>query len=184
VLQLTEEDAGMLNAMLFGDRSRLTQQLRLGFERTGSFHLFVVSGMHVALLAGMLLWGLRRLRVRDWIATAITLPLLTGYALLTGFGAPVQRALFMTAVFLIARLLSRERSVLNAVGAAALAEIVVSPSSLFEASFQMRSLQYSRLQALLYLWRIEPLPLTRMQPGGCTKCGATRCFRLVSHSFV
>jgi competence protein ComEC len=53
-LRLTLDDAGMLNAMLFGDRSRLTRQLRVGFERTGSFHLFVVSGMHVALLAGLL----------------------------------------------------------------------------------------------------------------------------------
>lgn len=134
---LTEADAGMLNAMLFGDRSRLDHALRLGFERTGSFHLFVVSGMHVALLAGIVLWLLRRLRVREWLATLITLPLMTGYALLTGFGAPVQRALFMTTVFLFARLLSRERSVLNALGAAALAELVWSPASLFEASFQM-----------------------------------------------
>ena len=54
-LRLTPDDAGMLNAMLFGDRSRLTHHLRLGFERTGSFHLFVVSGMHVALLAGLAL---------------------------------------------------------------------------------------------------------------------------------
>jgi competence protein ComEC len=67
----------------------------------------------------------------------VTLILMAAYALLTGFGAPVQRALFMTAVFLIARLLSRERSVLNALGAAALAELVSSPTSLFEASFQM-----------------------------------------------
>ena len=134
---LTEDDAGMLNAMLFGDRTRLDHTLRLGFERTGSFHLFVVSGMHVAILAGIVLWALRRLRVREWLATAVTLPLMTAYALLTGFGAPVQRALFMTAVFLIARFLSRERSVLNALGAAALAELVWSPASLFEASFQM-----------------------------------------------
>ena len=63
VARLTPEDAAMLNAMLFGDRSGLTHQLRLGFERTGSFHLFVVSGMHVALLAGLLFWALRRLRV-------------------------------------------------------------------------------------------------------------------------
>ena len=136
-MRLTEDDAGMLNAMLFGDRTRLNHSLRLGFERTGSFHLFVVSGMHVALLAGILFWILRRLRMREWLATLITLPLMTAYALLTGFGAPVQRALFMTTVFLIARLLSRERSVLNALGAAALAELVWSPSSLFEASFQM-----------------------------------------------
>lgn len=136
-LRLTEADAGMLNAMLFGDRTRLNHSLRLGFERTGSFHLFVVSGMHVALLAGIIFWLLRRLRVREWLATLITLPSMAAYALVTGFGPPVQRALFMTTVFLIARLLSRERSVLNALGAAALAELVWSPASLFETSFQM-----------------------------------------------
>jgi len=136
-MQLTEDDAGMLNAMLFGDRTRLNHSLSLGFERTGSFHLFVVSGMHIALLAGIVFWILRRLNMGEWLAIPTTLTLMCAYALLTGFGAPVQRALFMTTVFLIARLLSRERRVLNALGAAALAELVWSPSSLFEASFQM-----------------------------------------------
>jgi competence protein ComEC len=49
-LRLTPEDASMLNAMLFGDRTHLTRALRESFERTGTFHLFVVSGLHVALL--------------------------------------------------------------------------------------------------------------------------------------
>ena len=136
-LRLTPDDAGMLNAMLFGDRSRLTHQLRLGFERTGSFHLFVVSGMHVALLAGLVFWIARRLRLRNWLATLLTITLTYAYALLTGFGVPVQRALMMTAVFLLARLLSRQRNVLNALGAAALAVLIWSPRALFEASFQM-----------------------------------------------
>jgi competence protein ComEC len=127
----------MLNAMLFGDRSRLTRQLRLGFERTGSFHLFVVSGMHVALLAGLVFWIARRLHLRNWLATLLTLVLTYAYALLTGFGVPVQRALLMTAVFLLARLLSRQRNPLNALGAAALAVLIWSPRALFEASFQM-----------------------------------------------
>ncbi|MDE1176581.1 MAG: ComEC/Rec2 family competence protein [Edaphobacter sp.] len=136
-LRLSGDDAAMLNAMLFGDRSRLTQQVRAGFVRTGSFHLFVVSGMHVAVVAGILLWILHRLRIRAWIATLLALSLTTAYALITGFGAPVQRALFMTAIFLAARLLARERSVLNAIGAAALAELIWSPGSLFDAGFQM-----------------------------------------------
>jgi len=105
LLRITPDDAGMLNAMLFGDRSRLKHTLRLGFERTGSFHLFVVSGMHVALLAGIIFWIARRLRLGQFAATALTLTLVSGYALLTGFGVPVQRALLMTAVFLIASLL-------------------------------------------------------------------------------
>lgn len=136
-LRLTPEDAGMLNAMLFGDRSRLTHALRDGFERTGSFHLFVVSGMHVALLAGLVFWLTRRMRLRELPATLMTLALVSAYAMLTGLGVPVERALLMTAVFLIARLISRERNTLNALGAAALAVLIGSPHALFEASFQM-----------------------------------------------
>ena len=137
LLRLTPEDAGMLNAMLFGDRSSLTQPLRVGFQRTGSFHLFVVSGMHVALLAGLVFWIARRLRLSRLLATLTTLALISAYALLTGFGVPVQRALLMTAVFLVAGLLTRQRNSLNALGAAALAVLLWSPRALFEASFQM-----------------------------------------------
>jgi competence protein ComEC len=136
-LRLNPDDAGMLNAMLFGDRAGLSKTQRVGFERTGSFHLFVVSGMHVGLLASLIFWLTRRLKLHDWLATLITLTFTFGYALLTGFGAPVQRALFMTAVFLLARLLTRDRNVLNALGAAALSVLVWSPGALFEASFQM-----------------------------------------------
>ena len=136
-LRLSPDDAGMLNAMLFGDRAGLNKTQRLGFERTGSFHLFVVSGMHVGLLAGLLFWLAQKLRLHEWLATPLILTLTFGYSLLTGFGTPVQRALFMTAVFLVARLLSRNRNVLNALGASALAVLVISPGALFEASFQM-----------------------------------------------
>jgi competence protein ComEC len=137
LLRLTPDDAGMLNAMLFGDRDRLSHALRLGFERTGSFHLFVVSGMHVALLAGALFWLARRLRLPPIAATLLTVALTTAYALLTGFGAPVQRALLMSSILLGARLLRRTGSVLNALGAALLGVLLLAPSSLFEAGFQM-----------------------------------------------
>jgi len=137
LLRLNTDDAGMLNAMLFGDRDRLNHTLRLGFERTGSFHLFVVSGMHVGLLAGGLFWITRWLRIAELPATLVTIAATALYALLTGFGAPVQRALLMSAIFLVARLLSRERNVLNGLGAAALGVLVLSPSALFESGFQM-----------------------------------------------
>jgi competence protein ComEC len=136
-MRLSDEDAAMLKAMLFGDRTGLSQPQRLGFQRTGSFHLFVVSGLHVTLLAGMVYWLARRLWLRERIAALLTLALSTAYALLTGFGAPVQRALWIAAIFLVTRLLGRDRSVLNTLGAAALGVLVLSPRSLFEASFQM-----------------------------------------------
>ncbi|MGC9199654.1 MAG: ComEC/Rec2 family competence protein [Acidobacteriaceae bacterium] len=136
-LRLSSEDAAMLNAMLFGDRTHLTHALRNAFERTGTFHLFVVSGLHVALLAAGVFWLLRRMRVGEGAAVLVTILCAAAYAELTGFGVPAQRALLMTAIYLLARWLNREINALNALGAAALAVLVLDPRALLEASFQM-----------------------------------------------
>jgi competence protein ComEC len=138
LLRLSPTDTAMLDSMLFGDRSGLSHGLRTAFQRTGSFHLFVVSGLHLTLVGGGLYWLLRRvLRAPLWLATLVTIAGSAAYAELTGFGAPAQRALGMMTVFLVARLFSRGGNSLNALGAAALAMLVWSPSSLFEAGLQM-----------------------------------------------
>ena len=58
-------------------------------------------------------------------------------AFLTALGAPVWRATLMLALYLGARLLYREKSMLNAIGAAALGLMIVNPRVLFGASFQL-----------------------------------------------
>ena len=84
-----------------------------------------------------LFWFLRRLRLPQGLAVLITILVAFAYAELTGFGIPAQRALIMTAIYLVARWLDREITALNALGAAALAVLVLDPRALFEASFQM-----------------------------------------------
>lgn len=135
--RLSTADTSMLAAMLFGDRTQLQRSARTAFERTGSFHLFVVAGVHVALLMGALFFLLQRLRVSRWMAGALAIVLTSGYAFMTGFGAPVQRALLMSSVYLLMRLMGRERHALNALGAAALAMLMLRPDALLESSFQM-----------------------------------------------
>jgi competence protein ComEC len=136
-LRLTPDDAIMLAAMVTGDRTYLTHSLRVGFERTGSFHMLVVSGFHLAIVAGCIFWLARRLRLPRVPATILTILVSFAYALFTGFATPVQRSLWMVTLYLLARLLYRERSPLNTIGFAALCLLAVSPRSLFDASFQM-----------------------------------------------
>ncbi|HEX5283158.1 MAG TPA: ComEC/Rec2 family competence protein [Bryocella sp.] len=139
-MQLNSDDTAMLSAMLVGDRTQLTTDLRAGFERTGTFHLFVVSGLHIVLVVGGLLWLLRKTRMRDGAAVTIALALGLLFALLSGFGTPVQRALGMTAAYLLARLIGRGTGPLNALGIAAVAILAIDPRTLFEPSFQMTTL--------------------------------------------
>ena len=136
-LRWTPTDAGLLNAMLFGDRTDLQHSLRVQFERTGSFHLFVVAGMHVGFVAAGVYWLLTRLRIRRSIAILLSFSLTAGYALLTGFGDPVQRALWMTGAYLLAQLLGRDRNALNALGLASLMLLAARPQTLFDSAFQM-----------------------------------------------
>jgi len=136
-LRLSAGDAIMLAAMVTGDRTYLTHSLRVGFERTGSFHMLVVSGFHLAIVAGCLFWVARRLRLPRVPATFATILASFAYALFTGFATPVQRSLWMVTLYLLGRLLYRERNVLNTIGFAALCLLVFSPRSLFDSSFQM-----------------------------------------------
>ncbi|MBT9332478.1 ComEC/Rec2 family competence protein [Paracidobacterium acidisoli] len=137
LLRLSQEDAVMLTAMLTGDRTFLAHRVRVGFERTGSFHLLVVSGMHLAIFSSLVFWMARRLRLQRVAATLATIGLSFGYAFFSGFGQPVERAFWMVALYLTGRLLWRERQPLNAIGFAALAMLAANPAALFDAGFQM-----------------------------------------------
>ena len=136
-LRLSEDDAVMLAAMVAGDRTYLTHSLRVGFERTGSFHMLVVSGFHLAIVAACIFWVGRRLRLPRVPATFLTIAAAFAYALFTGFATPVERSLWMVTLYLLGRLIYRERSPLNTIGFAALCLLVVSPRSLFDSSLQM-----------------------------------------------
>lgn len=137
VLRLSQDDAVMLAAMTTGDRTFLTHTLRAGFERTGSFHMLVVSGFHLAIVAGCVFWITRRVRMPRVPATLVTIAASFAYALFTGFATPVQRSLWMVTLYLLGRLLYRERSPLNTIGFAALCLLGINPQSLFDSSFQM-----------------------------------------------
>jgi competence protein ComEC len=136
-LRLTPDDASMLAAMVTGDRTYLTHSLRVGFERTGSFHMLVVSGFHLAIVAAFLFWIARRMHLPRVPATLLTILVSFAYALFTGFATPVQRSLWMVTLYLVGRLLYRDRNPLNTIGFASLCLLVVSPRSLFDASLQM-----------------------------------------------
>jgi len=94
-LLLSHDDAAMLSAMIAGDRTWLERRIRVGFERTGSFHLLVVSGLHLAIFAGLVFGIAGRLRLGRIVATMVTIALSFAYAIFTGFGQPVQRSFWM-----------------------------------------------------------------------------------------
>jgi competence protein ComEC len=129
--------AGLFQAMVLGERGLVGREQRLEFQRSGTFHLLVVSGMNVAIFAVFLLWLMRRLRLPVEYAIVATVAITCGYAWMTELGAPILRSVLMIVAYQIAALLNRERAPLNTIALAALALLVVNPATLFDPSFQL-----------------------------------------------
>ncbi len=130
-------EAALIDAMIIGEEAFIDRDTRVDFQRSGTYHILVVSGMNVSILAFVVFWTLRRLRIGDVPATLLTVASCAGYAFITEVGAPVWRATLMCAVYLGTRLLYRDRAMTNALGAAAFGLLVFDPRQLFTASFQM-----------------------------------------------
>jgi competence protein ComEC len=165
-MRFRREDGAMLTAMITGDRSFLTRSLREGFERTGSFHLLVVSGLHLAIMAGFVFGVAKWLRMPSFLASLATLSLACCYALLTGLGQPVLRSLLMVSIYLFSRLLFREKSALNAIGFAGLCLLVLDPHAVLEAGLQMTLLSVIAIAGiavpLIECWITPWLKATKM----------------------
>jgi len=127
----------VLKAVLLGDRSSLDSNTVENFRQSGLYHLLVISGLHVGLLASVLLFFLYLLRVGETWRAVWLLMFLGTYSLLVEQRAPTLRASLMIAAYLVARYLYRDRSALNAVGIAALVLLFYRPAWLFEAGFDL-----------------------------------------------
>ncbi len=123
--------------MVVGEEAFIDRDTRTDFPRSGTYHILVISGMNVTILVFVVFWTLRRLHLGEVPATLLTVALCFAYAFVTEVGAPVWRATLMCAIYLGARLLYRNRAMINALGAAALGLLLWDPRQLFTASFQM-----------------------------------------------
>jgi len=146
---MSREDVGVLAAMIIGEQSLLERSTKIDFQKTGAFHILVVSGMNVGIVAFVLFWLGRRLHLHEYATTAATIVLSLLYAYLTDMGAPILRAALMLSLYLAARLIYRDRYSLNSIGTAALILLVAHPASLFDASFQLTFLSVVALGGIV-----------------------------------
>ncbi|MFN2433508.1 MAG: ComEC/Rec2 family competence protein [Gemmatimonadota bacterium] len=128
---------GFMQAALFGDREALSPRLREVFTRTGTGHIIAISGMNVAILAGIGWAALSPLVASTRLRRVILAAGLLLYVPLGGSSPSVGRAALMAVVLLAAQASARRVLLLNALGAAGLALLLLQPEALLDPSFQL-----------------------------------------------
>jgi competence protein ComEC len=129
--------AGVLRAMLLGDRSFVDRDESTDFQKTGVFHVLVVAGLHVGALAFALYWVCRKLRLSPMWRAAFTLTVLFAYVAVVEQRAPVMRATLMATIVVLGGFFFRRLDLLNSAALAALVLLVAKPLALRDSSFQL-----------------------------------------------
>lgn len=149
----------ILKAMLLGDDNWLPPDIMTAFQASGTYHVLVVSGLHVGALALGLFVLLKYSRLREWLQTLIVFLSVVIYTLLANARIPTMRAALMISIYLAARLIYRERALLNSIAAAALILLIRHPSDLFDSGFQLSFSAVLIIAAIavpLVEWTISP----------------------------
>ena len=138
---------GLLAALAAGDRSGLAREAGEGFRALGASHLLAVSGLHVGLVA-LGVYAVSGVLLRPWLPRfpghdprrgrlALALLVAGGFALFSGWGVPVRRALCLLLALCVATVRGRPTRRLAPLAAAGLVVLAFDPPALFEPGAQL-----------------------------------------------
>ncbi|KAA3438741.1 ComEC/Rec2 family competence protein [Rufibacter hautae] len=158
----TKREVTIAHALVLGVQDDLDAALRNAYARTGTMHVLAVSGLHVGLLYGVLLFFLKPLR-RGKTSKLLIFLLVVGvvwfYAFVTGMSASVLRSVCMFSLVELGLLLRRRASILNTLAVVALALLIYEPNFLYDVGFQLSFLAVAGIVLLqplfLKFWNPE-----------------------------
>ncbi len=146
---LDPRQAELASAVFLGEREQIDSQRNEAFMATGTVHVLAISGLHVGILAGALLWIMLKapiLRVWGLILVALITSL---YALMVNVHPPVVRATILVLVTCLSMCLRRPALGFNSLAAAALVVLAINPSDLFNVGAQ---LSFLCVAVLIWVW--------------------------------
>lgn len=143
------EEASVISAMLLGYADDLTPETQLFFRESGTTHLLVVSGMHMALISALVLWALGLLPLPKIWKNSIAILALCLFMLLTGMQTSVVRSGITAVLWLLADMLGRETDAMNALGFAVLVMCAANPLIGGDAGFLMSVLATAGILTVL-----------------------------------
>jgi competence protein ComEC len=144
------ETAGVLDAALLGNRYNLSRSASERFREGGTFHVLVISGLHISFIGGLVYLGTRRLTKSRLLQFLFPATVIWAYSFAVGSESSVVRAALMFTFTALAPIVFRQAASLNALGGAGLVLLIHSPKEIFDPSFQLTFL--SVLAIVVIAW--------------------------------
>ena len=135
-----KDNYNLLMALLFGEKTELSKELSKNYTQAGIIHILAISGLHIALIYGIVLWltkPLQRFKKGKVYIFLISLSVLWFYAILAGFSASIVRAAVMFSIIAFAKIINRQSNIYNSLALSAMFLLLYNPNYLFDVGFQL-----------------------------------------------
>ena len=146
-------EQGIVVALVLGVTDGLDNELLNAYAASGAMHVLAVSGLHVSIIYGILLFFFRPVGKSvggQWIVAVVSLMLLWSYAFITGLSPSVLRAVTMFSFVAIAKPVGRNTNIYNTLAASAFCLLIYDPYLIMSLGFQ---LSYLAVLGIVYLQR-------------------------------
>ena len=137
---------------ILGDKSFIDNEVKESYQDNGISHLFAVSGMHISLFAGIMLFFLKRVSYNNYFNYGMVCLFLLFYLFLAGFPASLLRASVMFILFSINKVFNLKISNLNILFMVIITILFIDPFYLFDIGFQFSYLISGTL--IMMRWKI------------------------------
>lgn len=156
----SSDQAAVLKALLLGDKGDLSTEIQTHFSNAGAMHLLAVSGLHVGIIAMILLFMFRQFpkRISNLWAHILVVIILWLYASVTGFSPSVTRAVLMFSLLILSRLAPGQYEPINVLFFSCFIVVIWNPNVIYDIGFQLSYLAvlgiflfYQKLESAIYI---------------------------------
>ena len=148
----TAEHSSVLAGMVLGEKKSVSDELRTAFQDSGAMHLLVASGSNVGFVTFLVFFICIRLGIRKKYSGPAAMLCAGFYVLAAGLEAPLVRGYLMFSAVLAGYLLDRDSGVFQGLIIACFTILLLDPSALFDASFQMSFIASYGITVGMTLW--------------------------------
>ena len=122
--------------LVLGDTSTMEDELKIDFREAGMAHILAVSGMHISYLILFSLFILKKVFERR-TANIITIILIVGYMMITGFSSSIARAGIMGIILLFSEVFYRKNDIATSISLSLLIMLAVNPYLILDVGLQL-----------------------------------------------
>lgn len=136
IFSIINNKNGIIGAIILGDKTDLDSGIKELYSVSGIAHILAISGLHISFI-GMAIYRLLRRRFRFLFSAAVSIPVVSSFGIMSGFGISTIRAIIMFILKIIGEVLGRKYDAITAISLAGLVLLVQNPFVVCNSGFQM-----------------------------------------------